>query len=314
MELIHKYATIRLMEHRPSLFKKILVALGVTILIVLIGFSYWYFYNENKNLAEKNTELEEALKNSNDSLTRVTDEKKQLTEALAAAGDRNKAFADQLNSVNNTIERYQRLSQLDPELLQKYSKVYFLNENYTPSALTDIDTKYLSAKNRPLEIHDRVWPFLKNMLDNAAQDGITIQIASAYRSFGTQTQLKSSYKVTYGAGTANSFSADQGYSEHQLGTAIDLTTVAVGGSLTGFEKTTAYTWLKDNAYKYGFILSYPANNKFYVFEPWHWRFVGLDLALKLRTEDKSFYDLDQRDISPFLINIFSNAPSQPTLP
>jgi D-alanyl-D-alanine carboxypeptidase len=87
--------------------------------------------------------------------------------------------------------------------------------------------------------------------------------------------LKSQYRVTYGAGTANSFSADQGYSEHQLGTTVDFTTPKVGGTLTGFDKTDSYKWLQNNAYKYGFILSYPSSNGYYIFEPWHWRFVGL---------------------------------------
>jgi len=78
----------------------------------------------------------------------------------------------------------------------------------------------------------------------------------------------------------------------------------VGANLTGFENTEAYTWLQENAYKYGFVLSYPKGNGYYVFEPWHWRFVGKDLAIKLHREDKNFYDLDQRQIDEYLVSIF----------
>ena len=107
----------------------------------------------------------------------------------------------------------------------------------------------------------------------------------------------------YGSG-ANSFSADQGYSEHQLGTTIDFTTEEIGASSSVFGKTTAYQWLLENAYKYGFILSYPEANKYYQFEPWHWRFVGRGLAEKLHQEGKNFYDLDQREIDEYLISFF----------
>ena len=50
-------------------------------------------------------------------------------------------------------------------------------------------------------------------------------------------------------------------------------------------------------YKYGFAISYPAGNAYYKFEPWHWRYVGVELAAKLHNEAKNFYDLDQRDIN-----------------
>jgi len=55
-----------------------------------------------------------------------------------------------------------------------------------------------------------------------------------------------------------------------------------------FNKTKAYQWLLNNAYKYGFILSYPENNEYYIYEPWHWRFVGIKLATKLHNENKFF--------------------------
>jgi LAS superfamily LD-carboxypeptidase LdcB len=119
-----------------------------------------------------------------------------------------------------------------------------------------------------------------------------------------QSALKTSYKIEYGVGTANSFSADQGYSEHQLGTTIDFTTPANGSALSGFDKTTTYTWLQKNAYLYGFSLSYPKGNTHFVFEPWHWRYVGVELAKKLHDENKTLYDLDQRDIDTYLIKFF----------
>ncbi len=112
-------------------------------------------------------------------------------------------------------------------------------------------------------------------------------------------------KIYDTVGTSNQFSADQGYSEHQLGTTLDFTTPIVGALLTGFETTPAYKWLVDNAHKFGFTLSYSENNKYYEYEPWHWRFVGVDLANKLHRENKYFYDLEQREIYNYLLVLFN---------
>ena len=109
--------------------------------------------------------------------------------------------------------------------------------------------------------------------------------------------------MSYGSG-ANKFSADQGYSEHQLGTTIDFTTLKTRNNFSAFKSTDAYIWLTDNAYKYGFVLSYPETNGYYVFEPWHWRFVGVKLAKRLYDDKIYFYDLSQREIDEYLVSIF----------
>lgn len=145
--------------------------------------------------------------------------------------------------------------------------------------------------------------FLEDMLDAAKDDGIDLKVLSAYRSFDEQISVKQSHTVVYGSG-ANTFSADQGYSEHQLGTTVDLTTPEINGAYESFADTDAYQWLQKNAYKYGFILSYPEGNAYYVFEPWHWRFVGVDLARDLHRKGDNFYDWDQRKIDEYLIKIF----------
>lgn len=148
------------------------------------------------------------------------------------------------------------------------------------------------------------YPFLEKMLEEANEEGANLRVISAYRSFDEQMALKSNYTVTYGAGTANQFSADQGYSEHQLGTTLDFGTPEVTGAYLSFENTDAFKWLNENAHKYGFVLSYPKGNTYYTYEPWHWRFVGEKLAKKIYSEEKYFYEFDQRDIDEYLINLF----------
>lgn len=293
---------------------KIILISSILALLIIAGGGYytWQIKLNNTLLQSKVKELELTLDNANESLSQIQNQTISLSGALATAEQKRLSDASKLEEAGYKVDTLQRLTKMDPQLLYKYSKIFFLNENYSPSALTPIDTKYLYNKDKPLQIHDSVWPLLKNLFTNAEQDGINLQIISAFRSFDTQAILKSSYKITYGKGTANAFSADQGYSEHQLGTTIDFTTPIVGATFTGFEKTKESTWLLNNAYKYGFILSYPAQNEFYVYEPWHWRFVGLDLALLLHNTQKNFYDLDQREINNYLVNIFSNTLAKPT--
>jgi len=208
-----------------------------------------------------------------------------------------------LDAMSKTLGSFERLASTDRELLAKYSRVYFLNENYTPRLSVTIPPLYTHAGETEKMMSAEVWPFLQKMLDDARASNIDLKIISSYRSFDTQSKLKSAYTVTYGSGS-NKFSADQGYSEHQLGTTVDLTTSKLGANFLSFEKTVSYTWLTENAYKYGFILSYPKNNTYYIFEPWHWRFVGKALALKLHNENKNFYDVPQREINEYLISIF----------
>ncbi len=209
-----------------------------------------------------------------------------------------------VSSISGTVGTLQKLSEVDIQLLKKYSKVYFMNENYTPAHLTILPEDYLYSTNRQEHFLTEAWPSLKNLLDAAKSQGVAIYIKSGYRSFREQKSLKSSYSMTYGAGTANAFSADQGYSEHQLGTTIDFITTGTRGNLYGFDTTPSYQWLLGNAHHYGFILSYPKGNAYYMYEPWHWRYVGVKLATYLHDNSLHFYDMDQRDIDKYLIDTF----------
>ena len=285
----------------------LLSAIATFIIIVSLAYDlyqYWTLRDQNIRLKDNIDKLEETLWLYQSNLTKIKSEKATITDALHTEQANNDFFEGQIQNMVSTVQVLEKLSKTDSELLKKYSKIYFLNENYIPQKLTLIDPKYLNIKEKPLEIHTDVWPKLQRLLDAAIANNTQIQIVSAYRSFGTQSSLKSTYKVTYGSGTANTFSADQGYSEHQLGTAIDFTTETIGGAFAGFDKTNAYKWLTENAYKYGFVLSYPKSNTYYIFEPWHWRFVGITLATKLHDDQKYFYDLDQREIDQYLISLF----------
>lgn len=258
----------------------------------------------SKTLLDTRTDLELQIADLKDTISSLKGFNAAVTDTLLTEQQRNSSVERQIGQVSTTVGTLQKLSQTDPELLKKYSKVYFLNEHYVPLSLASINTLYLNDPARKLQIHSSVDPHLEALLAAAASAGLTLQIDSAYRSFGTQAVLKASYRLLYGAGTANQFSAEQGYSEHQLGTAVDFTTKNIGGGLNGFDSTPEYTWLLNNAYKYGFVISYPKDNTSYEFEPWHWRYVGVSLATTLHSRNENFYAMDQREIDTYLATIF----------
>ena len=252
------------------------------------------------NTASTTKQLRDAINQTNVSVSNGLSAQQQNVGAIQAQ------LQNQVGSLSGTLSTIQKLSQIDPQLLEKYSKVFFLNENYVPARLSEIPLAIQYSDLKQLLYQGDALPHLEAMIASASSSGTLFYVDSAYRSFDEQKALKGSYKMTYGAGTANSFSADQGYSEHQLGTAVDLIAPHQDGVLDGFDKTPAYQWLLQNAYRYGFILSYPKGNGYYVYEPWHWRFVGIKLATDLHNMNKNFYDLDQRTIDTYLVNIFDN--------
>jgi LAS superfamily LD-carboxypeptidase LdcB len=281
---------------------KILI-LPIVFVVALAGAGVYYYLKLDNKLKQTVSQANNHINYLENALASSTHDNSDLTDALTTEQQKNQTFSNELVQLQGTVGTLVKLSKTDPELLKKYSKVYFLNENYIPAKLADIDPNFLFEKTRKMQMNAEVWPFMQLLLTAAKNDGINLQIASAYRSFSEQSALKANYKVVYGTG-ANKFSADQGYSEHQLGTTVDFTTPDIGGGLLGFEKTAAYTWLMNNAYKYGFILSYPKDNKYYIYEPWHWRFVSVALAATLHDNGKSFYDMDQRAIDFYLVSFF----------
>lgn len=297
------------MEPHDTTKKVVFTLLGL-ICIAGVGYGGYMFYQTNQELLKTKLTLSQTTQDFTNQITdlqniitNLTQENQNVTDILTEQQRANLDLERVKEKNEQKIDTLEKLTTIDPELLKKYSKVFFLSENYIPPKLKDINERYKIKPEKDLKVLKNISRYLEDMLDDADDDGVNLRIISAYRSFETQTKLKSNYTVTYGTG-ANQFSADQGYSEHQLGTTVDFGTPEVQGALLAFENTLAFSWLQKNAYKYGFILSYPKGNAYYQYEPWHWRFVGEDLAQDLHDDNKNFYELDQRQIDKYLIKIF----------
>jgi len=127
---------------------------------------------------------------------------------------------------------------------------------------------------------------LLRMLRDASEAGHDIRVTSAYRSYEEQTWTFEYWVQQLGEAEARRTSAEPGHSEHQLGTTVDLSTAEIGYALTpAFGDTPAGRWLAENAWRYGFVMSYPDGSEpvtGYAYEPWHWRYVGVGVAAEIR--------------------------------
>ncbi len=159
------------------------------------------------------------------------------------------------------------------------NKYYKLSKDYEPDDLTKIDSKFASGSNQRLRKEAAIK--FEEMTAEALKNGYKIYAGSTYRSYDYQLGLYNRYVAKDGFDEAETYSARAGYSEHQLGLAVDI----INGKWEYLsENDEEYEWLIDNSYKYGFILRYPRGKEYitgYVFEDWHFRYLGIDLATKV---------------------------------
>jgi D-alanyl-D-alanine carboxypeptidase len=136
-----------------------------------------------------------------------------------------------------------------------------------------------------VEVHIDMRDSLLRMREAARKDGIYLVFLSGYRSINLQNDIFYSLKSIRNQEAAEraKVSAPPGYSEHSTGFAIDIgdATQRETDFETEFENTEAFRWLKKNATKFHFKLSFKKDNKYINYEPWHWRYEGSIEALKV---------------------------------
>ena len=161
---------------------------------------------------------------------------------------------------------------------------YTLPDGYTPQLAE-------AVKGSGVYLDYRVAPHYQKMYDAALKDGVTLTPNSGYRSYSTQkTNFENKIKYYQSQGydkvtatqNASRVILLPGTSEHNAGFAMD-----IGWVTEDFENSPAYAWLDAHAHEYGFILRYPeAEDKQakteIIYEPWHWRYVGVETATKLK--------------------------------
>ena len=186
---------------------------------------------------------------------------------------------------NNYYKNIKTITEPDIYLVL-VNKEYKLPENYVPSKLELISNEFAN-ENKYLREEAKI--AFETLSKEAKNLGYRVVAVSTYRDYEYQDKLYNMYVQEKGIDYADKCSARPGHSEHQTGLAVD-----VEGSnrdYDEFENSKEFVWMKENAYKYGFILRYPKGKEDitgYDYEPWHYRYVGVEVATKIHDLDITF--------------------------
>ena len=148
-----------------------------------------------------------------------------------------------------------------------------------------VNKTYGLPKDYDPKVNKEAEKMLKQMQKDASVLGLDLPLISGYRSYKKQSELYNSYVKLDGEKKASTYSAKPGHSEHQTGLAFD-----IGSVDDSFKNTMEAKWIEENAHLYGFIVRYP-NGKTditgYIYEPWHVRYLGIDIATKVKESNLS---------------------------
>lgn len=171
------------------------------------------------------------------------------------------------------------------------NKTYNLPQGYEAQDLVPVEVEFAQGRSDEIKfMRKEANDALTEMVKAAEAAGYKIYPASGYRSYSVQKYLfEGRIAQNGGVDGANVYTALPGQSEHQLGLAMDFALARDGYSLSfDFGKTDEGAWMEENSWRYGYILRYPENKEGitgYGFEPWHFRYVGQELAKYLYDND-----------------------------
>ena len=155
------------------------------------------------------------------------------------------------------------------------NKFHALSETFEPTDLITVPEAYSGGET--YQANRTAIAALSQMFESAKTEGLEMKVNSAYRSYADQIEIQEYYRKWYGDNYVKKYVARPGFSEHQTGLAFD-----IGSTSTNvFANSKEYVWMQENAYKYGFILRFSKKNEAitgYRSEPWHYRYVGKDIA------------------------------------
>ena len=160
------------------------------------------------------------------------------------------------------------------------NKYYYLDENYEPENLVTISQNYSWGEKGSQKATEETYEAFLDMWEDAHNEGYYLMVSSSYRTYKKQDLVYTDYEDARGTEYADTIAARPGYSEHQTGYTLDIFEKSNSSQKT-FHETEVYSWLKNNAHNYGFILRYPEDKENitgYSFESWHYRYVGIEAA------------------------------------
>lgn len=166
-------------------------------------------------------------------------------------------------------------------------KEYRIPQDYIPTDLVNLTDVGVRVWFLPTQLRKEAADQLVEMLKAVEKEGLEYLVTSAFRSYSDQVRVYNDLvKSNFGnIAKTDQLSARPGYSEHQLGTTIDITSSENRYQTEGFEFTKLSKWLNENAHNYGFVLSFPQETSHetgFNYEPWHYRYIGVENAKLLK--------------------------------
>lgn len=172
----------------------------------------------------------------------------------------------------------------NPDSIDTLANKYLeIPEDYEPSDLVDMDDDYANNIYGQKKLRKEAYDKFVEMCEASRKDDVTFYAESAYRSYDYQNTIYKNYVYENGQEAANMYAARPGFSEHELGLAIDLANI-----WTITTKGEEYKWLTKNAHKYGYIIRYKEEWEDitgYSAESWHIRYVGVEHATAIHKLD-----------------------------
>ena len=202
------------------------------------------------------------------------------------------SFSEIITRINTHLddEFYTNTEKTD-DTLGKFvilNKHYYSDENYKGLNLIDIDSEY-NLYNTSFKLSKECYEAFLKMYNDAKEQGYAFKINSAYRSYEKQIKIYQGWVNKDGVKLADTYSARAGFSEHQTGYAFDVRDYPFTND--DYSKTKSFTWVSENAYKYGFIIRFPKDKEYitgYQYEPWHYRYCGIECATYIHNNNITF--------------------------
>jgi len=254
----------------------IIASAGLAVLVIIIIVVVIVGFNTKNTGTKASDQKQNAL---------ATNAQETLTDTAANTENQTSPVAETVASSGAAEEKVSE--KVVEGITQVVNKNHSISADFVPDDLVSVDL----PSTRDTQLRGVAATALTGLFGAADAAGLELFCCSGYRSYETQSELYAWNVETYGVEGAELVSARPGMSEHQMGLAMDVTSASAGFDLLeSFGSLPEGQYIKENAHKYGFIVRYPegkTNITGYAYEPWHLRYVGVDVATDIYTSGKT---------------------------
>ncbi|MEJ8553802.1 M15 family metallopeptidase [Tepidibacter sp. Z1-5] len=259
---------VRIRRLKKRQYKRRLLNIFIGIIVFLI----FIMFNKINSLA-----YEKSYEQENDS---------KIVEGLMFGDEKENRIEDNQEDI---IEDNQEVNYIQDSIVLA-NKTHTLSSDYIPKDLVVPNVSFSFKEDNPKkQMRREAAVDLENLFNGANDGGIKLYAVSGYRSYQRQKTIFDNKVRQVGKEKANKVVAYPGQSEHQTGLAMDVSSISVKCRLVeSFGDTKEGIWLKENCYKYGFIIRYQKGKEDitgYSYEPWHIRYVGKEAANYINNKD-----------------------------